>query len=108
MEGALDVGMTVPASTVIVVSPPAPAPEAEASPNNAPTPTTLLTPQQAGPVCLLTNLHYDEFTDMTWCVPHPQTSPHTGSGTILLIKYILPDLQAVKASSSHPETDTAQ
>ena len=23
--------------------------------------------QQAGPVCLLTKLHYDEFTDMTWC-----------------------------------------
>lgn len=25
--------------------------------------------QQAGPVCLLTKLHYDEFTDMTWYVP---------------------------------------
>lgn len=24
--------------------------------------------QQAGPVCLLTKLHYDEFTDMTWYV----------------------------------------
>ena len=24
--------------------------------------------QQAGPVCLLTNLHYDEFTDTTWYV----------------------------------------
>ena len=23
--------------------------------------------QQTGPVCLLTKLHYDEFTDMTWC-----------------------------------------
>jgi len=22
--------------------------------------------QQAGPICLLTKLHYDEFTDMTW------------------------------------------
>ena len=22
--------------------------------------------QQAGPVCLLTKLHYDEFTDMSW------------------------------------------
>jgi chromatin assembly factor 1 subunit B len=22
--------------------------------------------QQAGPVCMLTKLHYDEFTDMTW------------------------------------------
>jgi chromatin assembly factor 1 subunit B len=26
--------------------------------------------QQAGPICLLTKLHYDEFTDMTWCVPY--------------------------------------
>src|ERR1700722_17702700 len=25
--------------------------------------------QQAGPVCMLTKLHYDEFTDMTWFVP---------------------------------------
>jgi chromatin assembly factor 1 subunit B len=25
--------------------------------------------QQSGPVCMLTKLHYDEFTDMTWCVP---------------------------------------
>ena len=24
--------------------------------------------QQSGPICLLTKLHYDEFTDMTWCV----------------------------------------
>ena len=24
--------------------------------------------QQAGPVCMLTKLHYDEFTDLTWCV----------------------------------------
>lgn len=27
--------------------------------------------QQAGPVCLLTKLHYDEFTDMTWYVLCP-------------------------------------
>jgi chromatin assembly factor 1 subunit B len=27
--------------------------------------------QQAGPVCLLTKLHYDEFTDMTWSVSLP-------------------------------------
>ena len=27
--------------------------------------------QQAGPVCLLTKLHYDEFTDMTWYVSAP-------------------------------------
>jgi chromatin assembly factor 1 subunit B len=24
--------------------------------------------QQAGPVCMLTKLHYDEFTDLTWYV----------------------------------------
>jgi chromatin assembly factor 1 subunit B len=24
--------------------------------------------QQAGPICLLTKLHYDEFTDMSWSV----------------------------------------
>ena len=28
---------------------------------------TIYDTQQAGPVCLLTKLHYDEFTDMTWC-----------------------------------------
>jgi chromatin assembly factor 1 subunit B len=27
--------------------------------------------QQAGPICLLTKLHYDEFTDMSWLVFHP-------------------------------------
>ena len=26
--------------------------------------------QQAGPICLLTKLHYDEFTDMSWSVFH--------------------------------------
>jgi len=26
--------------------------------------------QQAGPICLLTKLHYDEFTDMSWLVFH--------------------------------------
>ena len=25
--------------------------------------------QQAAPLCLLTKLHFDEFTDMTRCVP---------------------------------------
>ena len=32
--------------------------------------------QQAGPICLLTKLHYDEFTDMSWSVFHlPSTLP---------------------------------
>ena len=35
--------------------------------------------QQAGPVCLFTKLHYDEFTDMSWSVqflsPFPIASP---------------------------------
>ena len=31
--------------------------------------------QQAGPVCLLTKLHYDEFTDMSWYVPFPLPPP---------------------------------
>lgn len=31
--------------------------------------------QQAGPVCLLTKLHYDEFTDMSWYVPFCHNFP---------------------------------
>jgi hypothetical protein len=32
--------------------------------------------QQAGPICLLTKLHYDEFTDMSWLVfPSKLPSP---------------------------------
>jgi chromatin assembly factor 1 subunit B len=29
---------------------------------------TIYDTQQSSPVCMLTKLHYDEFTDMTWCV----------------------------------------
>lgn len=32
---------------------------------------TIYDTQQAGPVCLLTKLHYDEFTDMSWFVVSP-------------------------------------
>jgi chromatin assembly factor 1 subunit B len=32
--------------------------------------------QQAGPVCLLTKLHYDEFTDLTWLVSHSFSPSH--------------------------------
>jgi hypothetical protein len=40
--------------------------------------------QQAGPICLLTKLHYDEFTDMSWCVfffnsPHPSGRAHVSA-----------------------------
>ncbi|TEB32730.1 WD40 repeat-like protein [Coprinellus micaceus] len=47
--------------------------------------------QQAGPVCLLTKLHYDEFTDMTWS-PDGQTlilSSRDGYCTIVIFDEIL-------------------
>lgn len=38
---------------------------------------TIYDTQQAGPVCLLTKLHYDEFTDMSWFVTFcPTNSEH--------------------------------
>jgi len=48
--------------------------------------------QQAGPVCLLTNLHYDEFTDTTWS-PDGQClilSARDGYCTIIIFDEILP------------------
>ncbi|KAI0366545.1 WD40 repeat-like protein [Pilatotrama ljubarskyi] len=48
--------------------------------------------QQAGPVCLLTKLHYDEFTDMTWS-PDGQClmlSSRDGYCTIVVFDEILP------------------
>ncbi|KIJ64823.1 hypothetical protein HYDPIDRAFT_89390 [Hydnomerulius pinastri MD-312] len=48
--------------------------------------------QQAGPVCLLTKLHYDEFTDMTWS-PDGQTlilSSRDGYCTLIIFDEILP------------------
>ncbi|KAF9238075.1 WD40-repeat-containing domain protein [Melanogaster broomeanus] len=48
--------------------------------------------QQAGPVCLLTKLHYDEFTDVTWS-PDGQTlilSSRDGYCTLILFDEILP------------------
>ncbi|KXN84424.1 hypothetical protein AN958_12634 [Leucoagaricus sp. SymC.cos] len=48
--------------------------------------------QQSGPVCLLTKLHYDEFTDMTWS-PDGQTlllSSRDGYCTIIIFDEILP------------------
>ncbi|RDB17163.1 putative WD repeat-containing protein C26H5.03 [Hypsizygus marmoreus] len=48
--------------------------------------------QQAGPVCLLTKLHYDEFTDMTWS-PDGQcliVSSRDGYCTLITFDEILP------------------
>ncbi|KAH9903220.1 WD40 repeat-like protein [Cubamyces lactineus] len=48
--------------------------------------------QQAGPVCLLTKLHYDEFTDMSWS-PDGQClilSSRDGYCTIVVFDEILP------------------
>ncbi|KAF9045394.1 WD40-repeat-containing domain protein [Panaeolus papilionaceus] len=48
--------------------------------------------QQAGPVCLLTKLHYDEFTDMTWS-PDGQClilSSRDGYCTLIVFDDILP------------------
>ncbi|KAH7910902.1 WD40-repeat-containing domain protein [Hygrophoropsis aurantiaca] len=48
--------------------------------------------QQAGPVCMLTKLHYDEFTDMSWS-PDGQSlilSARDGYCTIVIFDEILP------------------
>ncbi|KAF8646654.1 hypothetical protein AX16_007152 [Volvariella volvacea WC 439] len=48
--------------------------------------------QQAGPVCLLTKLHYDEFTDMSWS-PDGQClmlSSRDGYCTLIIFDEILP------------------
>ncbi|KAI0074258.1 WD40 repeat-like protein [Panus rudis PR-1116 ss-1] len=53
---------------------------------------TIYDTQQAGPVCLLTNLHYDEFTDMSWS-PDGQTlilSSRDGYCTLVVFDEILP------------------
>ncbi|KAH9944928.1 WD40 repeat-like protein [Amylocystis lapponica] len=53
---------------------------------------TIYDTQQAGPVCLLTKLHYDEFTDMSWS-PDGQClmlSSRDGYCTIIVFDEILP------------------
>lgn len=53
---------------------------------------TIYDTQQAGPICLLTKLHYDEFTDMTWS-PDGQClilSSRDGYCTIVVFDEILP------------------
>ncbi|KAG8216115.1 WD40-repeat-containing domain protein [Butyriboletus roseoflavus] len=53
---------------------------------------TIYDTQQAGPVCLLTKLHYDEFTDMSWS-PDGQSlvlSSRDGYCTVIIFDEILP------------------
>ncbi|KAH0831241.1 WD40-repeat-containing domain protein [Lanmaoa asiatica] len=53
---------------------------------------TIYDTQQAGPVCLLTKLHYDEFTDMSWS-PDGQAlvlSSRDGYCTLIVFDEILP------------------
>ncbi|KAI0357740.1 WD40 repeat-like protein [Trametes cingulata] len=73
--------------------------------------------QQAGPVCLLTKLHYDEFTDMTWS-PDGQClmlSSRDGYCTIVVFDEILPayhtqqhtlQLQSIAHQHSLPLTNS--
>ncbi|KAH7928347.1 WD40 repeat-like protein [Leucogyrophana mollusca] len=74
--------------------------------------------QQAGPVCMLTKLHYDEFTDMTWS-PDGQClilSSRDGYCTIVIFDEILPahhtqqyalQLQSIAHHNSVPLTYTS-
>ncbi|GBE83335.1 hypothetical protein SCP_0503830 [Sparassis crispa] len=74
--------------------------------------------QQAGPVCLLTKLHYDEFTDMSWS-PDGQCliiSSRDGYCTIVVFDEILPthhtqqqtlQLQSIAHQHSLPLTSTS-
>ncbi|OCH91181.1 WD40 repeat-like protein [Obba rivulosa] len=79
---------------------------------------TIYDTQQAGPVCLLTKLHYDEFTDMTWS-PDGQClmmSSRDGYCTIAVFDEILPvhhtqqhmlQLQSIAHHHSVPLTNTS-
>ncbi|KAJ3542900.1 hypothetical protein NM688_g5923 [Phlebia brevispora] len=74
--------------------------------------------QQAGPVCLLTKLHYDEFTDMSWS-PDGQClmlSSRDGYCTIVVFDEILPayhtqqqtlQLQSIAHHHSVPLTNSS-
>ncbi|KAI0767642.1 WD40 repeat-like protein [Fomes fomentarius] len=74
--------------------------------------------QQAGPVCLLTKLHYDEFTDMSWS-PDGQClilSSRDGYCTIVVFDEILPahhtqqhtlQLQSIAHHHALPLTNSA-
>ncbi|KAI0922757.1 hypothetical protein AcV5_009648 [Taiwanofungus camphoratus] len=79
---------------------------------------TIYDTQQAGPVCLLTKLHYDEFTDMAWS-PDGQClmlSSRDGYCTIVIFDEILPtyhtqqqtlQLQSIAHHHSLPLTSTS-
>ncbi|KAI0049498.1 WD40 repeat-like protein [Auriscalpium vulgare] len=74
--------------------------------------------QQSGPVCVLTKLHYDEFTDMSWS-PDGQClmlSSRDGYCTIVVFDEILPahstqqhtlQVQSIAHNHSMPLTSTA-
>ncbi|OBZ76348.1 putative WD repeat-containing protein C26H5.03 [Grifola frondosa] len=74
--------------------------------------------QQAGPVCLLTKLHYDEFTDITWS-PDGQClmiSSRDGYCTIVVFDEVLPahhtqqqtlQLQSIAQPHSLPVTSSS-
>ncbi|KAG9308319.1 WD40-repeat-containing domain protein [Chiua virens] len=76
---------------------------------------TIYDTQQAGPVCLLTKLHYDEFTDMSWS-PDGQTlmlASRDGYCTLIIFDEILPahhtqqstlQLQSIAQHNSVPLT----
>ncbi|KAG5644491.1 hypothetical protein DXG03_008318 [Asterophora parasitica] len=112
--------MASPAQSPLDLRPPTPAASKPPTPNSAQTPTRVaVTPvtvsifalpyrmlfavvtmdtvaiydtQQAGPVCLLTKLHYDEFTDLTWS-PDGQcliVSSRDGYCTLITFDEILP------------------
>ncbi|TFK99232.1 WD40-repeat-containing domain protein [Pterulicium gracile] len=77
--------------------------------------------QQAGPVCLLSKLHYDEFTDMSWSVPSSDgqcliLSARDGYCTIVIFDEILPahhtqqhtlQMQSIAQHHSVPLTTTS-
>ncbi|KIJ16430.1 hypothetical protein PAXINDRAFT_132381 [Paxillus involutus ATCC 200175] len=74
--------------------------------------------QQAGPVCLLTKLHYDEFTDMTWSADGQtlMLSSRDGYCTLIIFDEILPahhtqqstlQLQSIAQHNFVPLTYTA-
>ncbi|KZT04927.1 WD40 repeat-like protein [Laetiporus sulphureus 93-53] len=79
---------------------------------------TIYDTQQAGPVCLLTKLHYDEFTDMTWSADGQclMLSSRDGYCTIVVFDEILPtyhtqqqtlQLQSIAHHHSLPLTTTS-
>ena len=65
---------------------------------------TIYDTQQAGPVCLLTKLHYDEFTDMSWfvkcCLKRWSTHDRDCIGLPMVRRSCSPHEMAIVPSSS--------